>query len=236
MKKNPSWYYEEKQIGVDYLDSEIVKKYDNQHQKFRNFHAETEDMVEKLKITKEDVVLDFGCGTGEIALNLAKYSKKVICVDLSPEMLNILKTKAEKQNITNIEIHCGGFLSYKHEGEAVDKIVSKFALHHLPDFWKSIALLKMTNILKVSGKLYYSDVVFTFDPKDHENAINTMIEDLRFAAGNSMAHETLIHIKDEFSTYDWIMDGLFEKTGFSIDSKIIEGNFLTYICSKNELL
>ena len=47
-----------------------------------------------------------------------------------------------------------------------------------------------------------------------------------------MAHETLIHIKDEFSTYDWIMDGLFEKTGFSIDSKIIEGNFLTYICSK----
>ena len=169
MKTNPEWYFSEKQIGVDYLDSEIVNEYDNQHQKFRDFQAEAEDMVEKLKITEEDVVLDFGCGTGEIALNLAKYCKKVICVDISPEMLNILKTKAEKQNINNIETHCGGFLSYQHEGEAVDKIVSKFALHHLPDFWKSIALLKMANILKAGGKLYYSDVVFTFDPKDHEN-------------------------------------------------------------------
>lgn len=232
MKTNPEWYFSEKQIGIDYLDSEIVKEYDNQHQKFRNFQAEAEDMVKKLKISKEDLVLDFGCGTGEISLNLAKYCKKVICVDLSPEMLNILKTKARKQNINNIETHCGGFLSYKHEGKAVDKIVSKFALHHLPDFWKSIALLKIANILKVDGKLYYSDLVFTFDPKDHENSINGIIEDLRCAAGEPMAHETLIHIKDEFSTYDWIMDGLFERTGFSIDSKIIEGNFLTYICSK----
>lgn len=232
MKNNPEWYFNEKQIGVDYSDSEITKEYDKQHQKFRNFQVEAEDIVEKLYITKEDVVLDFGCGTGEIALNLAKYCKKVICVDISHTMLNILKIKAEEQNITNIETHCGGFLSYKHEGEKVDKIVSKFALHHLPDFWKSIALLNMAQILKAEGKLYYSDVVFTFDPNDNEKAINTMVEDLRCAAGDSMAHETLIHIKDEFSTYDWIMDGLFEKTGFSIDSKIIEENFLTYICSK----
>ncbi len=232
MKTNPEWYFSEKQIGVDYSDSEITKDYDNQHQKFRDFKAESEDIIEKLKITEEDVVLDFGCGTGEIALNLAQYCKKVICVDISHTMLNILKTKAEKQNISNIETHCGGFLSYKHEGKAVDKIVSKFALHHLPDFWKSIALLKMTDVLKTDGKIYYSDLVFTFDPKEHENAINGMIEDLRCAAGESMAHETFIHVKDEFSTYDWIMDALFEKTGFSIDSKIMEGNFLTYICSK----
>jgi ubiquinone/menaquinone biosynthesis C-methylase UbiE len=217
---------------VDYLDSKIAEDYDNQHQSFRNFEAEAKDMVEKLKITKEDLVLDLGCGTGAIALNLARYCKKVICVDLSPEMLNILKTKAIKEDINNIETHCAGFLTYQHEGEELDKIVSKFALHHLPDFWKSIALLNMADILKTGGNLYLSDVVFTFEPSDHETSINEIIGDMRDVASDSMVDETITHIKDEFSTYDWIMDGLLEKTGFSIDSKIIEGNFLTYICSK----
>lgn len=148
-------------------------------------------------------------------------------------MLNVLKAKAGKQNITNIETHCAGFLTYHHEGKEVDKIVSKFALHHLPDFWKSIALLKMADILKTGGNLYLSDVVFNFDPLDHESSINNMIDDMHQATSESMVQETIIHIKDEFSTYDWIMDGLLEKAGFSIDSKIIEANnFLTYICSK----
>jgi putative AdoMet-dependent methyltransferase len=78
MKTNPDWYFTEKQIGVDYLDSKIAGDYDKEHQSFRDFKAEAEDIVEKLKIESEDVVIDFGCGTGLIALNMARYCKKVI--------------------------------------------------------------------------------------------------------------------------------------------------------------
>ena len=106
-----------------------------------------------LRITPEDTVLDFGCGTGGIALNLTKYCKRVIGVDISSEMLDILKEKAKKQEITNIETHCAGFLTYNHDQSVkVDKIVSMVALHHLPDFWKSVALLNMAPILKKRGK------------------------------------------------------------------------------------
>jgi hypothetical protein len=56
---------------------------------------------------------------------------------------------------------------------------------------------------------------------------------MRDSAGDSMARETEIHIREEFSTYDWIIEGLLEKTGFSIDSKHVEAdNFVLYICSK----
>ena len=48
MKTNPEWYYEEKQSGVDYLDPKIAAEYDDQHQKFRNFKKEAEDIVNKL--------------------------------------------------------------------------------------------------------------------------------------------------------------------------------------------
>lgn len=231
--KNPKWYYDEKQVGVDYLDPKIAEEYDNQHVKFRNFEDEAKDIINKLGITPEDIILDFGCGTGGIALNLANHCKKVICVDISKVMLDVLKNKAKKQNIKNIETHCAGFLTYNHEGDEVNKIVSKAALHHLPDFWKSVALVRMSNILKPGGKLYLFDVIFTFDPKYHENVIENLIKNMRNAAGDSMAYETKIHIKDEFSTYDWIMEGLFEKTGFLIDSKEIEvENYISYICSK----
>lgn len=230
---NPKWYYDEKQSGVDYSDPKIAEEYDNEHMKFRNFKEETKDIVKKLEITPEDIILDFGCGTGGIALNIANHCKKVICVDISRTMLDVLKNKAEKRGIENIETHCAGFLTYNHQQAPVDKIVSKFALHHLPDFWKSVALLRMNDILKPGGKLYLFDVIFTFDPKYHENAIEDFIKNMQDNAGDSMAYETEIHIKEEFSTYDWIIDGLFEKTGFSVDLKEIESeNCISYVCSK----
>jgi cyclopropane fatty-acyl-phospholipid synthase-like methyltransferase len=234
MKNNPNWYYEEKQPGVDYLDPEIAQTYDDEHQKFRNFPEEAKKIVQVLGIKPDDTVIDFGCGTGGIALNLAKYCNKVICVDISREMLDVLENKAKKQNINNIETYHAGFLTYNHKGQdKVDKIVSMAALHHLPDFWKSVALFKMAEILKPGGKLYLFDVTFTFNIQDHQKALEGMIKTMRSAAGDSMADETEVHIRDEFSTYDWIMEGLLEKTGFSIDSKETEsGNLVEYVCSK----
>ncbi len=234
MGNNPKWYYDEKQAGVDYLDPKIAREYDKEHQKFRNFEGETTAIIQTLGITPDDTVLDLGCGTGGIALNLAKYCRKVIGVDISREMLDILKEKAKAQNITNIETHCAGFLTYNHNRSVkVDKIVSMVALHHLPDFWKSVALLKMAEILKEGGKLYLFDVVFTFNVPDHQNALGKMIKDMKNAAGDAMASETEIHIRDEFSTYDWIMEGLLVKAGFSIDSvEVNTDNFRGYVCSK----
>lgn len=234
MKPNPKWYYKEKQSGVDYLNPKIAQEYDEEHQKFRNFEDETAQIVKRLGITSDDTVLDFGCGTGGITLNLAKYSRKVIGVDISREMLDVLREKAEKQEVNNIETHCAGFLSYKHdETDKVDKIITMFALHHLPDFWKSVALLKMAEILKTGGKLYLFDLIFTFNVDDHQKSILEIINSMHDVAGDSMARETETHIKDEFSTYDWIMEGLLEKSGFFVDYKYVEAdNFVGYVCTK----
>ncbi len=45
-----------KQIGVDYLNSKITLEYDDEQQEFRDFKKEAQDLVEKLNITKKDVV------------------------------------------------------------------------------------------------------------------------------------------------------------------------------------
>jgi len=90
-------------------------------------------------------------------------------------MINCARNKAQKQGITNIEFINAGFLSYEHKFELADIILSKAALHHLPDFWKQIALLKMNKMLKMDGILYLFDIVFHFPPSEYEEKINNWI-------------------------------------------------------------
>lgn len=56
------------------------------------------------EIGNRSSVIDFGAGTGYYTLHLAKIFEKVYAVDLSWEMLEILKEKLEKEGITNVEL------------------------------------------------------------------------------------------------------------------------------------
>jgi len=54
-----------------------------------------------------------------------------------------LNTKLESTHLDNVEPVQAGFLTYQHVGEA-DFVYSRFALHHLPDFWKAVASIGFT--------------------------------------------------------------------------------------------
>src|SRR3990170_5776686 len=54
--------------------------------------------------------LDIGAGGGRYALPLARSSKKVIAVDPSEGMLNVLRSGMTEHGINNIEIHHGRWL------------------------------------------------------------------------------------------------------------------------------
>ena len=59
-------------------------------------------MIEKIDVTKNDTILDLGCGEGSITIPLAKLAKSVTGVDSAYKMLEILNEKAQKENIDNI--------------------------------------------------------------------------------------------------------------------------------------
>lgn len=64
----------------------------------------------KLEITKAllgptDNVLDIGCGTGSLALELAPHAKAVHSVDVSPEMVRIARQKVAEAGAQNITVH-----------------------------------------------------------------------------------------------------------------------------------
>lgn len=56
-------------------------------------------------ISKEFQVLEIGCGTGAYTLDFAAKCKHVTAVDMSEQMLCVLKKRAAAQKITNITYH-----------------------------------------------------------------------------------------------------------------------------------
>ena len=148
-------------------------------------------------------------------------------------MIYQAKQKMDPQN-NNITFINSGFLSYEHNNEPVDIVITSAALHHLPDFWKQIALMRINRMLKLNGIFYLFDIVFQFEPKDYKKKINDFISDFTIKAGNDFKSELETHIRDEYSTFDWIMKGLITNAGFKIERSRSNDGFSTeYVCIKD---
>ena len=236
MAEIPKWQYNEiVHAGVDYADASVVAQYDEQHMRFRDYKKSAEDIIAVLGLRPEHTVIDMGCGTGAFVLHAAPRCKKIYAVDVSASMLEYLKKKAEKDNLSNIEYHQAGFLTYEHTDDPVDAIVSVAVLHHLPDFWKLVGLRRVADMLKPGGSLCLFDVVYSCSAREHKAEFDQWVSSTEANLGKEFADETIIHIRDEYSTCDWILEGMLERSGFAIKEKrtlkTMPGT--TYICVRN---
>jgi ubiquinone/menaquinone biosynthesis C-methylase UbiE len=220
MKDKIGWQYNEfTQVGKDYSRQDEVADYDARHSDFRDIEGEGSAALDSLGVGKNDVLVDFGSGIGIFAIQAASRGARVCAVDVSEAMLAYAKNKAEKAGVANINFCHGGFLTFEYDGPAADFITTTFAFHHLPDFWKGIALKRIYQMLKPGGRFFIHDAVI-----EEDNAIeniSALIDKLSSAGGDFAREDAEGDFRKEYSTYDWVMDGLLTRAGFTIDSKEI---------------
>ena len=54
-------------------------------------------------------------------------------------------------------------------------------------------------------------------------------------AGKKMMEESLVHVKEEYSTWDWILETMLERVGFKIMHTVEDmANTKAYICLKEK--
>ena len=124
-------------------------------------------------------------------------------------------------------------MSYTHAAEPVDWILTQYALHHLPDFWKSSALVNMNRHLKPGGRLVLRDVNFSFAPAQYEAEIERWIDEQTRHGSSFSRAEFEAHVRDEYSTYAWLLDALLIRTGFRVDAfEAPSPTYGLFLCTK----
>jgi ubiquinone/menaquinone biosynthesis C-methylase UbiE len=80
------------------------------YRRFRHGYpsAVTEALVDAFGLTRQDVLVDLGCGTGQLTLPMARYLRAVVGVDVEPDMLEHGRHAADDADVQNVIWMLGG--------------------------------------------------------------------------------------------------------------------------------
>lgn len=130
--------------------------------------ADEASYQEKLKLTQaylrpDSEVVEFGCGTGSTAMVHAPRVKHILATDLSSKMLEIARTRADAQGITNITFRQVAVEDLEVPRESKDVVMAHNILHLLED--KEAAIAKAFAVLRPGGVFVTSTVCLSESAK-----------------------------------------------------------------------
>lgn len=210
-----SWWLDEiAHAGAEHLRRDYVEGFDAKSG--TDFEEVVDDLV-ALGLDDTSTVVDLGAGTGAFAIAVAPVARRVVAADVSPAMIGLMRARIAELGFQNVDVVQAGLLSYEHEGEPADFVHSRNTFHQVPDFWKVMALRRVHEILRPDGVLHLQDLAFSFPLDTVEGSIEKWMNGAtKDPARGWTAAEYAAHLRDEFSTFTWLLEEMFEQTGFQI--------------------
>lgn len=234
----PEWWYPESRLftspdysGVDFMDREVAAAYDQQS---GSDPSEDAALLDALGVDVGSTLVELGGGSGGLAIEAARRCRRVVAVDLSPAMSEQVAGRVAALALSNLEVVTAGFLTYRHEGPPVDFVVTRNALHHLPDFWKVEALRRIARLLRPGGVLFANDLIFSFRPAQADQYITAWLDSRPVGPTGFSRAVCAAHLREEFSTYSWLFERMLEESGFDIRDAVFSENriFASYTCTR----
>jgi len=137
--------------------NKVAKKYERIHGEIYNDVEQTrlhESLATALSYvnTGNDIkiVLDFGCGAGNLTKHLTSLGCEVIASDVSQGFLDIVASRSYSAPVKTVRLN--GIDLSNISSESVDMVATYSVLHHVPDY---LAILKeFMRVLKNGGVIY----------------------------------------------------------------------------------
>lgn len=223
-------YFKESELGYDIVLGG-VKHFGFYPDKVNNIREKKaqelmQDLLAKrLKIKKNQIILDAGCGQGCVSAYLAKkYNCRIIGITIVPFEIMKAKRLAEKLGVSSdVEYHLMDYSNTNFEDNKFDSIYAIESFVHSPD--ANSTLKEFLRILKPGGTLAIFDYTISRDEEfscHEKKKWDLIVERTAMGSIKSMRHGS-------FAT-------LLKKTGFqSVTQEDISKNMLPSIQKLNRL-
>lgn len=118
---------------------------------------ERKKAITRAQLRPDSKVLEVGCGTGSLALEMSAFAGEIDAWDFSAEMVRIAKQKAQAQSVRNVRFHQGTLDGATPYAPAhFDSVWAYSILHLVPD--RGHTLRTLFDLLRPGGTLISSNV------------------------------------------------------------------------------
>lgn len=128
----------------------MSSRYDSQVKKYRQTYRDTIERTKKY-LDKDDIVLDFACGTGIATIQISGSVKEIHAIDISRGMIDIAEEKAAGDGIDNVRFLKTDLFDKGFEKESFDVGLALNILHFLKNAPEN--LNRIFELLKPGGML-----------------------------------------------------------------------------------
>jgi SAM-dependent methyltransferase len=115
------------------------------------------DIIEKLALCKDDIVLDIGCGTALIAVRLAEHVQLVYATDFSPTMMRAARLNSVSRE--NIRLAACDSIAVPFRDGAFSKIIIYGVAQYLSQHQMQQMLQEAKRLVQPNGLIMLGEVV-----------------------------------------------------------------------------
>ena len=126
------------------------QKYDDDIKKHDSLYEKSISSTKSL-LTSSDVVLDFGCASGEMSLDIAPYVQRVHGIDPSVKMIELASQKALDRRADNLTFDHIDAFDQRLSGNSFSAIIAFNVFHLLDDAPRVLA--RLHDLLAAGGLL-----------------------------------------------------------------------------------
>lgn len=122
----------------DWVDSAFRDQYDVFKPKLASY------------IGSNDIVLEIGTGTGEVSFHIAPLAKRVVSVDISPQMIEVAREKNLKKGFGNLTFQVEDGYDLPFQDSSFSRVVAVNSLQTMKDPFK--AMMEGMRVLEKDGE------------------------------------------------------------------------------------
>ncbi len=100
--------------------------------------------------------IDLGCGDGSITVEIGKFARKVVGIDVNPRALVAARKRAEREKLENVTFKEDQIESLKEKDASYDLAVLCQSLHHMADPQRGLS--EAVRVLRPGGRLLVVDL------------------------------------------------------------------------------